>query len=219
MALSTWISSVTNSTLNMTPSTFSFQDALNPFGAYGSGYYSTPFLFQDGCSQDDGSQNCTASCQDQNKAFGSLDTLHNCIVYPTVADLYARNNLSDPTLPAHYNIQKAKVNSTLYKNITTTIQTCLIDMCNLTSGCMEDLNNSNAYDMLSSPSNLTSTFYLVSSRYESSSFFLCDYVPESFNPDIGGIGVRWIPRALLDPRVNAGIGVHILLDPNRNHAS
>ena len=193
MALSTWISSVTNSTLNMTPSTFSFQDALNPFGVYTSGYSSTPFLFQDGCSQDDGSQNCTASCQDENKAFASLDTLHNCIVYPTVADLYARNNLSDPTLPAHYNIQKAKVNSTVYKTITTKIQSCLIDMCSATPGCTDSLDQSSrGSGMSSSPLNLTSTFYLYSDTYRSyaSDYFLCQYVPESFNPDIGGIGVR-----------------------------
>ena len=190
MATSTWISSVTNSTLNMTPSTFSFQDALNPFSIYAGGYY--PFLFQDGCSQDDGSRNCTASCQDENKVFGSLDTLHNCMVYPTVADLYARNNLSDPTLPAYYNIQKAKVNSTLYTTITTTIQKCLIDMCNDTSGCTEYLNQSYGRSGWSSPLNLTSTFYLYSDNYRGyySGFPLCEYVPESFNPDIGGIGVR-----------------------------
>ena len=187
MALSTWIS-----TLNMTPSTFSFQDALSPFDLYASGYYSTPFLFQHGCSQDDGSQNCTASCQDENKVFGSLDTLRNCMVYPTVADLYFSNNFSDPTLPAHYNIQKAKVNSTVYKNITTTIQTCLIDMCNATSGCIEYLNQSSVHSMESSPLNLTSTFYLYSSAYRTytNDYPLCEYVPESFNPDIGGIGVR-----------------------------
>ena len=192
MALSTWISSVTNSTLNMTPSTFSFQDALSPFGLYTSGYYSTPFLFQDGCSQDDGSRDCTASCQDENKVFGSLDTLHNCMVYPTVADLYFRNNLSDPTLPAYYNIQKAKVNSSVSINITTTIKTCLIDMCNATLGCMESLNQSSGRSMESSPLNLTSTFYLYSDAYRTyaSDYFLCDFVPESFNPDIGGIGVR-----------------------------
>ena len=193
MALSTWISSATNSSLNMTPSTYSFEDALNPFGLYTSGSYSAPFLFQDACSQDDGSQNCTASCEDQNKVFGSLDTLHNCMVYPTVADLYARNNLSDPTLPAQYNIQKAKVNSTVYKNITTTIQTCLIDMCTATPGCSEYLNQSTGRNLWSSPLNLTSTFYLHSEDnrgYSSGSGFpLCEYVPESFNPDIGGIGV------------------------------
>ena len=176
----------------MTPSTFSFQDALSPLGVYTSGYDSNPFLFRDGCSQDDGSRNCTASCQDENKVFGSLDTLHNCMVYPTVADLYARNNLSDPTLPAYYNIQKAKVNSTLYKKVTTTIQTCLIDMCNDAPGCSEYLNQSNRNSMSSSPSNLTSTFYLYSDtdRSYASTFPLCDYIPESFNPDIGGIGVR-----------------------------
>ena len=186
------ISSVTNSTLNMTPSTYSFQDALSPFSTYTSSYSSAPYLFQEGCSQDDGSQNCTASCQDENKVFGSLDTLHNCMVYPTVADMYARNNLSDPTLPAHYNIQKARVNSTLYTKITTTIRTCLIDMCTDTPGCTEYLNQSNMESMQSSPSNLTSTFYIYSDfeRAYGSDFPLCGYVPESFNPDIGGIGVR-----------------------------
>ena len=193
MALSTWISSVTNSTLNMTPSTFSFQDALSPFGFYTSGAYSTPFLFLDGCSQDDGSQNCTASCEDPNKVFGSLDTLHNCMVYPTVADMYARNNLSDPTLPAQYKIQKAGVNSTVYKNITTTIQACLVEMCTATPGCPDYLNQSSRQSMSSSPLNLTSSFYLYSEDlrgYSSTAFPLCEYVPESFNPDIGGIGVR-----------------------------
>ena len=194
MALSTWISSVTNSTLNVTPSTFSFQDALSPFGAYASNFDEAPFLFRDGCS------NCTASCQDESEVFGGLDTLHNCMVYPTVADLYARNNLSDRTLPATYNIQKAKVNSTLYINITTTIRTCLVDMCKDTPGCTEYLDQPNEQGTWSSsnmmwysPLNLTSTFYLYSDTYRdyvSDVFPLCEYVPQSFNPDIGGIGVR-----------------------------
>ena len=192
MALSTLINTVTNSTLNITASIFSFEDALYPFGTSESGYSSIPYLFQDGCLQNDGSQNCTASCQDENKIFGSLDTLHNCMVYPTLADLYYRNNLSDPTVPARYNIQKAKVNSTLYKNITTTIQACLIDMCTETPGCDENLKANSQEEMWSSPLNLTSTFYLYSDEDGGygESFSLCEYVPESFNQDIGGIGVR-----------------------------
>lgn len=54
MALSTWISDVTNSTLNITLSTFSFQDALNPSGRDTSnGYDNPPFLFNTGCLQPD----------------------------------------------------------------------------------------------------------------------------------------------------------------------
>ena len=187
----------------MTPSTYSFQDALNPLGIsteYGYSYsYSSPYLFQNGCTQADGSQDCTASCQDASKVFGSLDTLHNCMLYPTVADLYARNNLSDTSLPEHYNIQKANVNSSLYLNITKTIQTCLIDFCTTTPGCTEGLNETNMYDISNSPSNITSTFYLYghdgSGNYYNN-FDFCDYVPGSFNPDIGGIGVRTISARL-----------------------
>ena len=194
MAQSTWISSVTNSTLNASVSTFSFQDALSLAGrATGSSsYYYPPVLFQNGCLQPDGSQNCTASCQDSNAVFGSLDTLHNCMVYPTVADLYARNNLSNNSLPEYYKIQKSKVNSTLSINITTTIQSCLIDFCTATPGCTSALNGYNGEYMMDSPSNLTSRFYLFNQDGSGYSFDVCQYVPGSFNPDIGGIGVRWV---------------------------
>ena len=196
MAQSTWISSITNSTLNTSQSTFSFQDALS-LSAYDSyGYYDSypypPFLFQKGCLQPDGTQNCTASCLDESLMFGSLDTLHNCMVYSTVADLYARSNLSDPSLPESYNIQKAKAKSPLLTTITTNIKDCLIAYCNATAGCTEGLK---AYDVESSetsPSNITSNFYIF--NYNSSygshpSFDFCEYVPRSLNPDIGGIGV------------------------------
>ena len=189
MALSTWVSVVDNSTLNMTSSTYSFQDALAI--GYISSSENPPYLFRDGCLQEDGSQNCTASCQDENKIFGSLDTLHNCMVYPTVADLYARNNFSNTSLPEYYHIEKAKMDSDLYRNITTTIQSCLIDFCNVTSGCSDGLKQYSANYMAYSPSNKTSSFYIYKyeSYYSIDPFDFCDYVPNSFNADIGGIGV------------------------------
>lgn len=190
MALSTWISDVTNSTLNITLSTFSFQDALNPSGKdTPNAYYNPPFLFHSGCLQPDGTQNCTASCQDPNEIFGGLDTLHNCMVYPTVADLYARSNLSNASLPKYYDIQKSQMGSDLYINITTTIKACLIDYCNITlagSGCMEGLD---ACDSSDSPSNITSTFYIYNAYEGDNTFDFCQYVPQSLNQDIGGIGV------------------------------
>ncbi len=192
MAQSTWISSVTNSTLNASVSTFSFQDALTLSGRNSYEYLNPPVFFQNGCLQPDGSQNCTASCQDSNAVFGSLDTLHNCMVYPTVADLYARNNLSNTSLPEYHKIQKSKVNSTLSINITTTIQSCLIDFCTATPGCTSALKEYDEYDKMYSPSNLTSSFYIFYQAGRSSSFDVCQYVPGSFNPDIGGIGVGWV---------------------------
>ena len=194
MALSTWISDVTNSTLNMTPSTFSFQDALNPSGGdTANGYSNTPFLFHNGCTQDSGIQNCTASCQDQNQVFGSLDTLHNCMVYPTIADLYARSNLSNASLAEYYNIQQSKAGTGVSENITNTILTCLRDYCTQTlagSGCIDYLDR---LGNTSSPLNLTSTFYIWSENYyeygDYYRFDLCPYIPKSLNPDIGGIGV------------------------------
>ena len=198
MAQSTWISEVTNSTLNMTLSTFSFQDALNPSaGDAPNGYSNPPFLFHNGCLQNNGTQDCTASCQDPTLLFSSLDTLHNCMVYPTVADLAARNNLSNASLAEYYNIQKSKVGTGLSRNITTTIQKCLVDYCTTTlngSGCKESLY---AINDTSSPLNISSSFYIYNTDYEYSyneydggyRFDLCQFVPKSFNPDIGGIGV------------------------------
>ena len=190
MALSTWISDITNSTLNITLSTFSFQDALNPSGKdTPNAYDNPPFLFYSGCLQPDGTQNCTASCQDPNAVFGSLDTLHNCMVYPTVADLYARSNLSNVSIPEYFKISKSQMGSELYINITTTIQTCLIDYCTVTlagSRCSEELN---AYNMGESPLNTTSTFYIYNAYEGDNTFDFCQYVPQSLNQDIGGIGV------------------------------
>ena len=115
------------------------------------------------------------------------------MVYPTVADLYARSNLSNMGLPERYSIQKSKVNSTLSKNISLTIQKCLMNFCNVTSGCVEGLKEWDTGSMSTSPSNIASTFYVSSTSNtpsRGSRFDFCDYVPGSFNQDIGGIGVR-----------------------------
>ena len=114
------------------------------------------------------------------------------MLYPTVADLYARSNLSNPTLPEYYNIQKATVGSTLFKNITTTVKNCLIDYCTMTYGCTDGLKTYDKESIGSSPSSITSNFYIynLSESYDSyPTFDFCDYVPRSLNPDIGGIGV------------------------------
>lgn len=110
------------------------------------------------------------------------------MVYPTVADLYARNKLSNASLPKYFDIQPSTMGSPLYTNITTTIQNCLIDYCKTLdgSGCIDDLGG---FDSRYSPSNITSTFYIYNDDESYNTFDFCQYVPQSFNPDIGGIGV------------------------------
>ena len=197
MVLFEWIPNVTNASLIMPQSIFSFQNALD-LGSDSLKFstevstnnsslipYSTPksdipFLFGNGCLQEDNSQNCTASCQEVTAVFGSLDTLHNCMVYPTIADQYSRNNLSNASIAKSYNIQQSKNGSDLYTNITKTITNCLADYCAITlkgSGCNE--------------SRPTTDIFSIDGYYQTSADFdLCSYVPKSFNPDIGGIGVR-----------------------------
>ena len=117
------------------------------------------------------------------------------MIYPTVADLYEKGNLtpSAVNLAEYYKIEKSTVGSGLYTNITTTIKNCLSDWCNKNPGCAEGLKNFNNNSLPYSPSNITSTFYIddgnadnYGNEYE---FDFCDYVPQSFNQDIGGIGV------------------------------
>ena len=194
MAVSTWISNATNSTFNASVSTFSFPDALSIVPV--DQYPPIPFLFKTGCTQEDGNQNCTAACLDYNQIFGGLETLHNCMVYPTVADLFARRNLSNVDLAQQLNIKPSRMESPLYNNITTTIQNCLIDFCETLPGCHQALNEFNSSY---SPSNITSAFYIYlynADDYGSEYNFwdFCDYVPQSFNPDIGGIGVCFLLR-------------------------
>lgn len=110
------------------------------------------------------------------------------MVYPTVADHYARSNLSNASLPEYFNIQKSEVGSTLNQNIANTIAACLIGLCDMTSGCTQGLNRYNAANPSSSPSNTTGSFYIWNGTGDSS-FDICSYIPGSFDPDIGGIGV------------------------------
>ena len=116
------------------------------------------------------------------------------MVYPTVADLYARRNLSNVHLAQQLSIEPSRIESPLLNSITTTIQKCLIDFCDTLSGCSQALNE---FNMSSSPSNITSAFYINiynEDNYESeyNVWDFCDYVPKSFNPDIGGIGVCFL---------------------------
>ena len=218
------VSDITNSTLNITLNTYSLQDALTPNGADSTAYtngYIAPYLFHTGC-QYNGVQNCTAACQEPESAFSTLDTLHNCMMYPIIADQYAKNNLSQDItqLAQSLGIEKAQWPSTVSLNITTTIGSCLDAYCDSLPGCNYDLQsyNESAFASESTFRNFTGSFYFDTDYYSTgTSFDLCVYYSASLNQDIGGIGVGHIfnmEQSFADSRV----GICILLDPDRHRS-
>ena len=197
-----YVSAISNATLNITLNTYSLQDALSPIGA---GY--TPYLFDTGC-QVDGVQNCTAACQDHESAFKTLDTLHNCMMYPVIADQYSKDNLSKEItqLAQSLGIEKEQWPSSLVSlSITKTIASCLEAYCSTLPDCNEAVHQYNesyyetvlqykeSYLGYDSFLNQTGNFYFdldPRANYGQRSFDLCTYLPLSVNQDVGGIGVR-----------------------------
>ena len=223
-----YVSDITNSTLNITLNTYSLQDALTPNGpdsTLNTNGWTMPYLFHKSCQYGD-AQNCTAVCQDPGSAFSSLDTLHNCMMYPVIADQYSKNNLSLDIvqLAQSLGIEKSKWPSPVSINITNTIGSCLDAYCTTLEGCMTDAQdyNKSYQGEINSTGGIFldrySTFYFnLDPWQEGSSFDLCTYLPASVNQDIGGIGVRYV----LDMNIgfaNCGVGICILLDPNRHQS-
>ena len=201
------VSAITNSTLNSTLiipfNTYSLQDALgvNSFdiGQDANGY-TTSYLFDTGC-QVDNVQNCTAACQDAGSAFSTLDTLHNCMMYPVIADQYSKGNLSMEIAQLAYSLGIEKEqwpSSSISLNITKTIGSCLDAYCSTLTGCSKaayQYNQSNDdYYYYSTFLNQTGPFYfdLDPDQYYDYrlDFDLCAYFTVSANQDIAGIGVR-----------------------------
>ena len=198
---------ITNSTLNASVNTYSLQDALSPNSydaAQSINGYVTPYLFHTGCKVVDDIQNCTAACQDPGSAFSSLDTLHNCMMYPVIADQYSKGNLSAEIvqLADRLGIEKEQwPSSSISLNITKTISLCLDAYCSSLPYCNSSVRqyNKSHYDGTDSFLNQTGNFffdldpyatYYNYAYYDYQSFDLCTYLPTSVNQDIGGIGVR-----------------------------
>ena len=183
--------------------TYSLEDALsllgsltvlNVVGDFG------PYLFHTGC-QVDGVQNCTVACQDPGSAFSTLDTLHNCMMYPIIADQYSKSNLSMEIAQLADSLGIGKEqwpSSSISLNITKTIGNCLDAYCDTLNDCKDsvqvDQNLTYDYD----PTyitflNNTGPFYFDLDPYDDFSlgrrFDLCYYLNVSTSQEIGGIGV------------------------------
>jgi len=189
----------TNATLNITLSTFSLWDALNPvnyrysdLSPYSS--YDTGYVFETACGADPNNQNCTASCLKPETVFGSLDTLRNCMAYPNIANEFANNRLSpdDQTTAKKLGIERTSINDTLSIDVIHTVLTCLHDYCDSLPGCMDAMKRELVDYSEGAMLNQTSTFYFGGNGSPDSDFNPCSFLPQSFlnvNQDIGGIGV------------------------------
>lgn len=191
---------ISNSTLNITLSTFSLYDALKPESEYSmlqfDGGDATAYVFMDACGSDASAQNCTAICTESSTAFASLDALRNCMAYPTIANEYAYGRLpsNGQNIAQTLGIEASGVNDTISVLVINTIGQCLKDYCTSLPGCLNSMKNELDGNPESAMLNFTSTFYVVpnGSYYGYTDFNLCSFLPESaltVNQDIGGIGV------------------------------
>ena len=151
-------------------------------------------VFQRACNIA-GLQSCTTSCLNASALFGSLETFHNCLVYPAVAGLYINGSLGDMHLADSLGIGNETQAAQAASSITNTIYSCLSDYCDVghDNRCKKDLqgNSSFQYDNNTLYASGNIYFSIELTEPSISRFDICDYVaPFSFlNADIGGIGV------------------------------
>ena len=144
-------------------------------------------LFTDACRQADGTDNCTATCNDPKQMFQNLETLHNCRQYPIVATQLAYGNLSQDAiaLAQRLDIVANKTNSS-ESSFTQNIAACIYDSCSAIEGCQkyptwdddgdkEPWLNGSYWDFDADGANMLQS--------------LCEYTSYPVNPDIAGIGV------------------------------
>ena len=123
--------------------------------------------------------------------FGDLETFHNCLIYPAVAQLYGNGSLGDSQLADSLGIHNQTQAMQTANNITTTINSCLSKYCGEDERCTSDLQRLGAFGYASS--NVSSSTYLTDP--DIFRFDICNYVaPFAFlNADIGGVGVSTNP--------------------------
>ena len=214
------MSNITYKILSITSNNYSLDDALSELSVavLSADGNMVPYLFNTGCHLVDGVRNCTVACQDPGSAFSTLDTLHNCMMYPVIANQYFSGSLSKETAQLADSLGIGKEQwplSSISSNITKTIVTCLDDYCKSLQDCSVPQQNQTFYDYFDSRLSLGPRgpfFFELAPDQVDLPFDLCDDFPVSVNQDIGGIGVR-IPNIEL-PFAHCRAGIHILLDPD-----
>lgn len=173
-------------------SALSLQDAFSFYEYFPERYIDGVWLSSDACNIA-GLQNCTASCLNPSSLFSSLESLHNCLLYPVVAQLYVHGSFSDAHLADSLGIDNKSHAIQTAKNITTLISSCLSDYCGVDKRCTDNLPPNRAFDFDNSTLSILDAFYDPFYIAQPSIFLfdICEFVtPSSYlNADIGGIGV------------------------------
>ena len=174
-------------TLQAAAVVFSYHNgtSLAPAGCYLDGYLGSD-------------RNCTLACQNLANVFGSADTFHNCLSYPTIRQILSSNDTSpaDEELADTYGILRNA--GAASPDIVGNFAKCLMGYCSSSKTCMQIFNHSS----ISIAANST-TFPIARQGYYTAFYNdnldgtlgtitgICEAIRQTsaVNADISGIGV------------------------------
>ena len=194
MAPTFQLSNVTDSSTNDSIPTplFGLQDVLQLNYSTPDKFFETPSLFPNACQQEDGKRNCTASCLNTTQTFASLDTLHNCAVWPSIYAADDKNGLLPlaASLTRSLGLENGSDGSSLPSRISTNIQTCLLDSCDADDKCGSKANNTFPSGSFRQHFSIPLTADLYYGMNDSLPYFdPCRYINSPVTADVAGIGV------------------------------
>ena len=175
------------------PSILGLQDAFHPSGGASNIPSSVGItVFRDGCwlPNDITSANCSQACTKPDLIFSNTSTLHNCVVYPTIARYLLAVGQSETVDSSVEHLVQNLMNLG-YRTDTLdpgpAIDQCFKDYCNgPVSGCKNYLSPvpQNSSLRISKPCG-------EGQLQNISCFFdICGHINSAADPDIGGQGVR-----------------------------
>lgn len=171
---------------------FGLQDALNIRYNTPTMTFKSSSLFPDACEQDDNKRNCTTSCLNNEQMFASLDTLHNCVVWPSIYVADEKNGLLPfaAGLAGSLGLEKGGEESSLPSRISTSIQSCLLESCDADEECGRNANMAFPSGGFRKHFLATLTGDLYYGLNSSLVYFdPCRYVSAPAAADVAGIGV------------------------------
>lgn len=149
-------------------------------------------LFPDACEQDDNKRNCTTACLDTKQMFASLDTLHNCVVWPSIYITDEKNGLLPfaTGLARSLGLDKGSEKSSLPSRLSTSIQNCLLDSCDANDECGQNADMSFPALGFRRRFSAALTGDLYYGMNKSLVYFdPCQYISAPATADVAGIGV------------------------------
>ena len=213
---------ITFSNVTFNGSVFGLQDALSNSADYYNGPpYDWPFIFSSSCPAKDGRPNCTAACLDPGIVFANLTNTHNCLIYPLISDLYAREQLSADTeiWASELGIEAYFLNSSSSNAILSTIQLCFWDYCESLEGCPDWVSQEYGDGGKGGISeNFTDTIEIFNLQNEywisayANASGICSQISAPADPDIGGVGVHLLRMAVARIDTDFELGLLVLLN-------